>query len=408
MSLKLSKLLYKENSGDFSGAGTFQGGAYGFGNRHQLADSEIWPGLVDPEEDLPNEPSMWPAVRAQKGSDRDENDSLESSEVYDDRPHLLPGQDEVRDQLLDPENDIEPSYYYVTERGPSDGNYRDLQGFPAMNTLSNPIEHIPDDEDEDRDPDAPEEERYNVPQLLPGGREAVRGEPFGHGHYDKPEELNMSLNSKDTSMYDPMDDEITDNNLKLTQKRNKTLNRWKETTPTDRGQTNRDVVFNHLVNPVNWIKKEFGQTDYKKELDEEDDVPTRAGFMGTVAHPVKHVPGSVDIYKKGSGPGYYRNESKEIKMSKSDKESTKRKLVDYLPAELDKKMPEKPYGTGGFASIVKKFDHGTEERDLKEIEPLEPEENYIPYDNGKPQKFDVIMQTKLFDKLAKLAKKDKK
>ena len=110
MSLKLSKLLYKENSGDFSGAGTFQGGAYGFGNRHQLADSEIWPGLVDPKEDLPNEPSMWPAVRAQKGSDRDENDSLESSEVYDDRPHLLPGQDEVRDQLLDPENDIEPSY----------------------------------------------------------------------------------------------------------------------------------------------------------------------------------------------------------------------------------------------------------------------------------------------------------
>ena len=91
-------------------------------------------------------------------------------------------------------------------------------------------------------------------------------------------------------------------------------------------------------------------------------------------------------------------------MSKSDKESTKRKLIDYLPKELDNKMPEKPYGTGGFASIVKKFAHGTEERDLKEVEPLEPEENYIPYDNGKPQEFDIIMQTKIFDKLAKLAK----
>lgn len=407
MSLKLSKLLYKENSGDFSGAGTFQGGAYGFGNRHQLADSEIWPGLVDPEEDLPNEPSTWPAVHAKKGSDRDKNDSLESAEVYDDRHHLLPGQDEVRDNLLDPENDIEPSYYYVTERGPSDINYRDLPGFPEMNALSNPIEHIPDDEDEDRDPDGQEEERYNVPQLLPGGREAVRGKPFGHGHYDKPEELNLSQNSKDTSMYDPMDDEITDNNLKLNQKRNKTLNRWKETTPENRGSVSRDVVFNHLVNPVDWIKKEFGQTDYKSQLDDEDDVPTHAGSMGAIVHPVKRVPGSVDIYKKGSGPGYYRNESKEIKMSKSDKEPTKRKLVDYLPKELDKKMPEKPYGAGGFSSIVKKFAHGTEERDLEAIEPLEPEDNYIPYDNGRSQEFEITMQTKIFDKLSKLARKNK-
>ena len=285
---KLTDILFtNENTGDFSGAGTFQGGPYGFGNRYQLANSEVWPGLVDPEEDLPPNPSLKPAIDAQKDPKDSQYDSLESSEVYDERPHLLPGEDTVRDELL-LKPDYEPSYFYEPiNEDPARVLYRDLPGFPAMNTLSDPEEHVPEDEDLDRE--APEEERYNIPQLLPGGREGERGIPFGYGPIDPPGALSLQPGDigMQTSMYDPMQPE--GNELNLTKKRNQTLNRWKETTEVDKGHTNRDVVFNHLVKPVNYIKKEFGQNDYVKDLDSEDDVPLHAGAMGVVAHPVKHL-----------------------------------------------------------------------------------------------------------------------
>lgn len=98
------------------------------------------------------------------------------------------------------------------------------------------------------------------------------------------------------SMYSPTEPE--GNQLKLTQKRNQTLNRWKETTQVDKGHTNRDEVFNHLVKPVDWIKKEFGQQDYVKDLDSDDDVPIHAGSQGVVAHPVKHVPATLISIRK--------------------------------------------------------------------------------------------------------------
>jgi len=48
----LKDLCFRENSGDFSGAGTFQGGPFGFGNDISLPIQKVWPGLIDPEEDL--------------------------------------------------------------------------------------------------------------------------------------------------------------------------------------------------------------------------------------------------------------------------------------------------------------------------------------------------------------------
>ena len=412
---KLKNILFKENSGDFSGAGTFQGGAYGFGNRYQLANSQIWPGLLDPEEDLPGNPSFWPALRAQRDSDRNDYDSLESSEVYDDRPHLGPIEDSEREELLDPENDIDPSYFYmVNERGPSDVNYRDLPGFPKANTLSHPVSHVPEDEDPDQEESDTEEERYNVPRLLPSPRENVRGEPFGLGSYDDQDNLTLNRNKSDTNITDPMNDQIfnpmddfeSGNELRLNKKRNKSLKSWKTTTPENMGHTNRDAVFNHLVNPVNWIEKEFGQDDYKKELDEEDDVPTRAGSMGgNLANKVKHVPGPVDNYSYSSG---YLREYKDKKMSetKKSKKSLKRKIVKYLPDDLDKKVIEKPYGKN-FGTIVKKYEFSPEAHELKDIEPVETEVDYIPYATSYPEKFTIIVQTKLFDKLKKLIKEKK-
>lgn len=403
--MKLKNILFaNENTGDFSGAGTFQGGPYGFGNRYQLASSEVWPGLADPTQDLPNNPSMWPAIHAQEESDKEQYGDLESAEVYDDRPHLLPGEDTVRDQLLDKEVNLEPSYFYEPlNEDPARVLYRDLPGWPPMNTLSDPEEHVPEDEDTDRE--NPEEERYNVPELLPGGREGERGIPFGHGPVNVPGGGMLTLEPGDigaqASMYSPTEPE--GNQLKLTQKRNQTLNRWKETTTVDKGHTNRDEVFNHLVKPVNYIKKSWGQQDYVKDLDSEDDVPLHAGAMGVISNPVKHVPGNVNIYKKGN-PGYSLGEAKEPK--KMAKKENKRELEDYVPKDLDKKMPQETYGNG-MGQIMKTYEFPREDRELKKHKPLEPEQNYIPYQYDRSH-IDTIIVTKLFEKLAKLAKSEKK
>ena len=401
---KLSDILFaNENTGDFSGAGTFQGGPYGFGNRYQLANSQVWPGLQDPEEDLPLNPSFKPAIDAQKDPKDTEYDSLESAEIYDDRPHLLPGEDVVRDELLS-KDDAEPSYFYEPlNEDPARVLYRDLPGWPPMNTLADPEEHVPEDEDLDRE--APEEERYNVPQLLPGGREGERGIPFGHGPLNAPGDLNLQPGDmgNQMDMYDPMQPE--GNQLKLTQKRNQTLNRWKETTQVDKGHTNRDEVFNHLVKPVNYIKKSWGQQDYVKDLDSEDDVPLHAGAMGVVAHPVKYVPGPVDIYKKGN-PGYSLGEAKEPKKMAKNKSESKRELEKYVPEDLDKKMPKETYGNG-MGQVMKAYEFPREDRELKKVEPLEPEQSYIPYNYDRSH-IDTIIITKLFEKLAKLAKSEKK
>jgi hypothetical protein len=399
---KLFDILYtNENTGDFSGAGTFQGGPYGFGNRYQLANSEVWPGLQDPEEGLPPNPSLRPAIDAQRDPKDTEYESLESSEIYDSRPHLLPGEDMVRDEVLLKSKDIEPSYFYTPDfmnEDPARVLYRDLPGFPAMNTLSEPIDHVPEDEDPDRT--EPEEERYNIPHLLPSPREGKRGVPFGHGPVNVPGEGTLELQPGDigvqASMYDPMEPE--GNQLNLTKKRNQTLNRWKETTEVDKGHTNRDEVFNHLVKPVNYIKKEFGQQDYVKNLDDEDDVVIQAGGQGVISHPIKHVPGNVNIYKKGN-PGYSLGEAKETKMAKKE---PKRELEDYVPKDLDKKVTKETYGNG-MGQIMKAYQFPREDREIKKHEPLKPEQTYIPYQYDRSN-IDVIILDKLFEKLAKLKK----
>jgi hypothetical protein len=405
--MKLKNILFaNENTGDFSGAGTFQGGPYGFGGRDQfkaLGNQQVWPGLQDPEEDLPLNPSFRPAIDAQRDPKDSEYESLESSEIYDNRPHMLPGEDAVRDELLNKPN-LEPSYFYEPlNEDPARVLYRDLPGFPAMNTLSDPVDHVPEDEDLDRE--EPEEERYNIPHLLPSPREGERGIPFGHGPVNTPGEGMLTLEPGDigvqASMYSPTEPE--GNELNLTKKRNQTLNRWKETTQVDKGHTNRDEVFNHLVKPVDWIKKEFGQQDYVKDLDSDDDVPIHAGSQGVVAHPVKHVPGNVNIYKKGN-PGYSLGEAKEPKTMA--KKETKRELEDYVPKDLDKKMPDKTYGNG-MGQIMKAYPFPREDRELKKHKPLEPEQSYVPYSYDSSH-IDTIIVTKLFEKLAKLAKSEKK
>lgn len=398
---KLSDILYtnEQDGGGFHGGPKFQGGAYGYGFRHQLAASKMEPGLADPAEDIPGNPSTWPAIHAQEDSDKEQYGSLEGEDVYDDRNHISPMEDNEREDLLDPSHDVEPSYFArppLNERGASDIFYRDLPGFPAMNTLADKEDHVPDDEDSDREQDDPEEERYNIPNLIPQPREGRRGKPFGLGKYNDETELALSRGSStDTNMFDPMNNTNSDGEeLKLTQKRNKTLNRWKETDQEDRGHTNRDMVSNHLVAPQNFIKKSWGQTDVKKKLDEPDDVEMAVGRSGVIVNPVKHVPGPVDIY--GKRPGYVRE-------NKDNKMAIDKKRIKYVPDDLDKTYPKETYGTG-MGQILKQYDHLPDDfgnKTLKQLPPAERDSAFIPASHNTERIISII-QTKLFEKLAKL------
>lgn len=260
VTIELFHILY-EDTGDFSGAKTFQGGPFGYGGTKQIPNHEFWDGLRDreKEEKEKNNPNL---------------------------PKDIP-QDELYD-LLEPEHATD-SPQYVTERHPSDILYRDLPGFPRVNTLANKVAHVPEDAESE------EEERYAAPKLIPRPREDARGVPFGRGKLTPPGELRMNI-----SAYGPGTDSTDDNGNELRLTGQKKLGRV-ATSQQAKGATNRDVVSNHLVKPVNWIEKEFGQTDYKKELEEEDDVPTQPGRVGSIVHPVKHVPGNVDIYSKSKG-----------------------------------------------------------------------------------------------------------
>ena len=119
---------------------------------------------------------------------------------------------------------------------------------------------------------------------------------------------------------------------------------------------------------------------------------------GALAHPVKHVPGPVNIYSNSSG--YL----KEAKTMKADKVPAKPKYEKYLPEDLEKKSPDETYGNG-MGQTLKPYEFPAEDRKIKKHKPLEPEQNYIPYSYDR-DRIDTIIQTKLFEKLAKLIGKD--
>lgn len=410
--VSLSSILYKslkEDSGDMSGAKTFQGGPFGQGGIRQIPAHEFWPGLHDREKE-------------------------EREEANPNLPTDMP-KDELYD-LLEPEHGSDAPTY-MAERHGSDILYRDMPGFPRMNTLVNKVNHIPDDEEDgNRDMNDPNlgdkeaSERYAQPNLLPTPREDSRGVPFGHGKYTPADELalNVAVNgpSDVQDQLDAVDDTNPNdlNDLHLASV-GTTKKQWDQTrSETDKGSTNRDVKSTHLVKPVNWIQKEFGQQDYKKKFEEEDDVPLEPGRMANLAHPVKHVPGDVNIYSKS--PGYMQEttqlhsylyhtpitESRKSAMSTKktttkDKMPTKQKTEDFLPDDIDKKLPTEPYGNG-IGSILMNYKFRPEDtKELKTVEPVETENPQVPYSPGD-DKFLIIVQTKLFDKLSKLASKDSK
>lgn len=216
----------QEVIGDFAGSPGFQGGPFGFGKQHQLAVYDPDPNLFDPEE----EPVDFNRL--------------------DTDPHDTPAA--VGEGVI---NDPGRSYY------------RDLPGFPRMNSLANNRNFVPPDMDKDRD--FPEE-RLKL-DLVPDGKDDKRPEYFGYGSLD---------NEKDWG-FTAVDE---------------TLNNWKATTRQNMGKIDKSVSYSQLVDPRNY-EEELPSlrlpsiTDEPNKLEDPDDVLTPSfGGMGRVLAPKMHTP----------------------------------------------------------------------------------------------------------------------
>ncbi len=243
MTIKLKDIL--EGIGDFAGAASFQGGPFGYGRQRQLAKPDHRPELDDPANKHP-----------EGGFNKPELD-------YDDRPHLLPHEDEtLREPYLLNTEDV------VTDPGRS--NYHDYKGFPRMNTLVDPEPHIPSDQDPARE--YPEDVKDNVRiSLVPTGNDA---EPdyWGYGSLDDPP-------SGEPDGYG--------NTLKL--QGNPAANDWMSTTLGNRGDLGQSPDVDQLVRPHDYFR-DLDSGDDLNMLDDEDDVVTRPGTVATTSAPRKMVP----------------------------------------------------------------------------------------------------------------------
>jgi hypothetical protein len=209
---KMSRDIKKENSGDFSGAPSFQGGPYGYGGKAQMAK---------PESQVPKD------------------------------------FEEILGKAV--ENEIESlfglSEEVISERDSSDANYRDLPGFPAMDTLVSKQTFVPEDP----------AERQNQDMLGP------------------------------TIDQVPIDDLV--------------INNWKATTPGKAGKLT--TVINTLVDqgleenmtstgPGIWStwkgNKLVAQRDWQQENDPTGDITADSNIsgMGKLVKPRTFVPKSVD------------------------------------------------------------------------------------------------------------------
>lgn len=220
-----------EDSGDYSGEPTFQGGPLGFGGRQQLANPVTAPGLQDPAEEkyYPVMPSLYPVLFAQE---RDPVAQLDE---------------------------------YTRARG--DVLYKDLPGGPAINTLDKPVDHVPHGEDPEGKLDT---DAYGVQHLIPNGRDDIDpGEQY---------------------MVDDLDDSSV-NGLKL-DKANimASPNDYAVTSPEYRGKNIKNppsVVFDQLVKPVDWIGMETGtdQPYLPGEINDQD-FESRVMQAGNIVKPV--------------------------------------------------------------------------------------------------------------------------
>lgn len=291
--------ILREDSGDYSGEPSFQGGPLGFGGRQQLANPVTPPGLQDPAEKkyYPVVPSLYPVLFAQEE---------------------------------DPVSQLDE---YTRARG--DILYKDLPGGPRMNTLDNPKDHVPHGEDPENKLDS---NLYgNVNHLLPTGRDDIDpGEQF---------------------MVDDLDDSSVDG-LNL-DKANimASPSQWDVTSPEYRGKLLNppSTVFDQLVKPVDWIGMETGKDDHPYlpgEINDQD-FESRVMQTGNIVKPVIWVGNGDDrnnnnMDKPYLKPDYYIGEAMADNKTLNKNEDSKKQSPSTT----------KPKPTGnGLGTVQSRFDN---------------------------------------------------
>ena len=93
-------------------------------------------------------------------------------------------------------------------------------------------------------------------------------------------------------------------------------------------------------------------------------------------------------------------------MTKDKKAPTKQQTKKFVPDDIDKNPPAEPYGNGiGSVLLNYKFrPEGT--KDIKTVDSTGDEDDTAmtePYSPSKDNEFVLLVQTKLFDKLSKMA-----
>lgn len=303
--VNLAKII-REDSGDYSGSETLQGGPLGFGGKQQLANPVVQPGLQDPEEKkyYPVVPSLYPVLFAQEG---------------------------------DPVSQLDE---YTRARG--DILYKDLPGGPRMNTLEDPVDHVPHGEDPEGKLDT---DPYGVEHLIPNGRDDIDpGEQFMVDDLDSSSINGLKL-SKANAMASPNDYNITSPRY-----RGKLLN------PPS-------TVFDQLVKPVDWIGLETGEnTPYLPGEINDQDFEIRSMQAGEIVKPVVWV-GNGDsrngnrLDKPYLKPDYYLDIN-EVSIMKSNSKQQSPSVIKPKPAG------------NGLQTVQKRFDNFPEKGKGDKTEPF--------------------------------------
>lgn len=307
---KIKNLIFNEAIGDFAGADTFQGGPFGYGADHQLKKVQHHKELTDPEEQ-------------KKKRFYGNLDSLKDPPMQLDLP--------------------------LNEREASDILYRDLPGWPPVNTLSKPENFVPKDKNDNNE--EIDMDTVSLTSLIPMNKL----EKFGH----------RPLNPDNTA------------------------NDWTETSGENIKNVTGDGRYNLLVHPENYQSDEYlDQISGFNRLNDEDDVNTRPGNMANLVMPKKYIQEPAPVY-----------EESEMKTKEIKKFNELENKKNYIP-KLSKKTDKQKSGDG--VALKTK----------KEASNIDKNEKLQPYKySSKPEELEKILEKiteGIIHKIIKSFKKSKK
>jgi hypothetical protein len=253
--MKLFDILFKETIGDLYGAESFAGGPFGIGGNLQLAKPNPLKSLVDPAEEEENKVSGH----------------LDNWYKYPPSNRTMPTPGKAHMSLKELKlKDL----LFIAERNESDMMFRDLPGWPRMNTLAQKRNFVPPGEGENQiDPDL-----QRIP-LIPGmvGKNSNKDAWYGTGP------LNVNPLTQN-----PTPEKADD--LNLVKQGAESVSSYKVSKPENRGILT--IKTNDLVDKQQFVPKPHGEDDdpMVHHLNDPGDVPSRPGTMSYLTNPKQNVP----------------------------------------------------------------------------------------------------------------------